>query len=47
MKLDNFEWWTYRGLTDMYRNQWYPYPEIEAKNKIKQIILEYKVNTNE
>ena len=44
MWLDNFEWWTYRGLVDMYKNQGYPYPEIEAKKKINQIIDEYKVD---
>lgn len=41
--LDNFEWWTYRGLVDMYKNQGYPYPEINAKRKIDIIIKEYKL----
>jgi len=28
----------------MYKNQGYPYPEIEAQKKINQIIDEYKVD---
>ena len=42
LKLDNFEWWAYRSLTDMYKNQWYPRPELDARDKINEIILEYK-----
>lgn len=43
---DNFEWWAYRGLVDMYKNQGYPYPEIDARDKINQIIKEYKVDNS-
>ncbi len=43
MWFDNMEWWGYRALVDMYKNQGYPYPEIDAHKKIKEIILEYKI----
>lgn len=45
--IDNFERWAYRGLVDMYRNQGYPYPEIEARDKIYEIIKEYKYHVTD
>lgn len=41
---DNFEWWAYRWLIDMFKNQWYPYPEAEANKTLDSIIKTYKTH---
>lgn len=37
---NNFEWWVYKNLVDMYKFYWYPYPEIEAKEST-DVISQY------
>jgi hypothetical protein len=34
---DNFEWWAYRALYDLYKSNWYPNPALYAKDNINFI----------
>ena len=35
---NNFEFWIYFNLVDYYKFNWYPYPEINAKNTLRIVI---------
>jgi len=42
MKYNNFEWWTYRQLADLYKYYGYPEPEQTAKKTNDYIIESIK-----
>lgn len=41
-KWNNFESWLYFNLIDLYKYNWYPYPEIRARDEVNNIALRIK-----